>query len=143
MTPHPLATLNASLNALATILLVVGFVLIKQGRVAAHRRTMLATFAVSTIFLISYLIYHYLVGSVKFTAEGLPRTIYLSVLLSHAILAVFVPFLAIWTIWLGLKDRRVEHRKWAKITFPIWLYVSITGVVIYVMLYLLYPPVVA
>jgi uncharacterized membrane protein YozB (DUF420 family) len=139
MIPHPLATLNASLNALATILLVVGFVLIKQGRVDAHRRTMLAAFAVSTIFLISYLIYHYLVGSVKFTAEGLPRTIYLSILLSHVILAVFVPFLAIWTIWLGLKDRRVEHRKWAKITFPIWLYVSITGVVIYVMLYLLYP----
>lgn len=135
-----LPLLNASLNSLCTVLLIVGYVLIKQGRVTAHKRTMLAAFAVSCVFLASYLVYHYYYGSTKFTEPQPIRGIYLTILISHIVLAAAVPVLAIWTIWLGLTDRRTKHRKVARWTLPIWLYVSVTGVVIYVMLYHLYPP---
>jgi putative membrane protein len=146
---HPLVHINASLNAAATVLLVVGFVLIKQGRVAAHKRTMLAAFGVSAAFLACYLWYHYQVGSVKFTHPGIVRYVYLIILASHVVLAFFVPFLATWTIYLGLRatgpmeaaaGARERHRRWARWTFPIWLYVSVTGVVVYGMLYHLWPP---
>lgn len=134
--PH----INASLNAVATVLLVLGVVLIKRGKEAAHRRTMLSCFAVSTVFLACYLIYHAAAGSKKFpTGEGAPgdavRYFYYFILLTHVVLAAAVPFLAIATIYLALKDRRASHRKLARWTFPIWLYVSVTGVAVYVMLY--------
>ncbi len=156
---HPLVHLNAALNLLATVLLVVGYMMIKRGRQQAHARTMMAAFGVSCLFLISYLTYHWMAGSVKFTHPGVVRYVYLSILLTHVVLAATVPFLAIATILFGLmgmgargaadlpEETRtrflVRHRKLARWTFPIWMYVSITGVVVYVMLYHLWPPVAA
>ena len=155
---HPLVHVNATLNAIATVLLVVGLVMIKQGRVSAHKRVMLTAFAVSCVFLVCYLWYHYLVGSVKFTHPGAIRYVYYVILLTHVVLAATVPVLAIWTIYLGLRAtgslwaRRLggdgrrfgrlpgRHRRLAHWTYPIWLYVSVTGVVVYVMLYHLWPP---
>ncbi len=138
--PH----INASLNALATLLLVVGYVLIKRRQETAHKLTMLACFAVSTVFLACYLTYHYQLEGVskRFPSYPLPavRYMYYAVLLSHIVLAATVPFLAIATIWLGLADKRQAHRRLARWTFPIWLYVSITGVIVYLMLYQIYPP---
>nr|WP_044184477.1 DUF420 domain-containing protein [Pirellula staleyi] len=138
--PH----INASLNVLATLLLVLGFVLIKRRQEVAHKNVMLACFGVSAIFLISYLTYHFNIegGSKKFPTypgDAIRYTYYL-ILLTHVVLAAAVPFLAVITIWLGLTNRRAAHLRLAKWTFPIWLYVSITGVVVYVMLYQLYPP---
>jgi uncharacterized membrane protein YozB (DUF420 family) len=125
------------------VLLVVGFLLIKARREYAHRQVMLAAFGVSVVFLVCYLAYHvWPVGAkaTPFSGSGAAKGVYYSVLISHIILAAAVPFLALRTIYLGLKDRRAAHLRWAKWTFPIWLYVSITGVVIYLMLYHLYPP---
>lgn len=156
---HPLVHLNAALNTLATVLLVVGFLQIKRGHRQAHARTMLSAFAVSCLFLISYLAYHWMAGSVKFTHPGAIRYVYLTILLTHVLLAIAVPFLAVATILFGLmgtgvrgaadlpqetRDRFLaRHRKLARWTFPIWLYVSVTGVVVYLMLYHLWPPVAA
>ena len=134
-----LPAINALLNATATVLLIVGLALIKRGHEAAHRRVMLSAFGVSVVFLVCYLVYHYYVGSVKFTGVGAVRTVYFAILISHIVLAVAVPPLALWTIWLGYQDRRRAHHRVARWTFPIWLYVSVTGVVIYLMLYHLYP----
>lgn len=134
-----LPTLNAALNATATVLLIVGYLLIRQRREQAHKWTMLAAFGTSIAFLISYLVYHFQVRSVPFQGPEPVRTVYFTILISHIILAAAVPVLAIATIYLGLRDRRVAHRRLARWTLPIWLYVSITGVVIYVMLYHLYP----
>jgi uncharacterized membrane protein YozB (DUF420 family) len=134
-----LATVDAALNAVATVLLVTGFVLIKQRRTEAHKWTMLAAFAVSVAFLGCYLTYHLTHEHVKFGGSGPIRGLYFSILISHIALAATVPFLAIWTIYLGLKDFRSRHKRWAWWTFPIWLYVSVTGVVVYLMLYHLYP----
>jgi uncharacterized membrane protein YozB (DUF420 family) len=135
-----LPAVNATLNSIATVLLIAGYVLIKQRREQAHKIAMLTAFCVSVAFLICYLVYHYHVLHVEFTGPPTVRTVYLVILASHIILAALVPFLAIATIYLGLTDRRKRHRQVARWTFPIWLYVSITGVVIYVMLYQLYPP---
>ncbi len=137
---HYLPTVNAALNATATVLLLLGLFLIKRGRETAHKRVMLSAFGVSILFLICYLAYHAQVGSVKFTGPSPVRQIYLTILGTHVVLAATVPFLAGRTLYLGLRDRRVPHRRLAKWTYPIWLYVSITGVVVYVMLYHLYPP---
>jgi uncharacterized membrane protein YozB (DUF420 family) len=138
---HPLATTNALLNATATVLLLWGYVLIKQRREKAHERTMFAAFGVSTLFLACYLYYHFIVaGHVSFSGPPSVRPVYYAILVSHIVLAITVPPLAITTIVLGLKDKRIAHRRWAKLTFPIWLYVSVTGVVIYVMLYHIYAP---
>lgn len=137
---HYLPTVNATLNATATVLLVIGWVLIKRRRESAHKRVMLTAFGVSVAFLICYLIYHAQVGSVKFTGPSPIRQMYLTMLVTHVVLATTVPFLAGATIYLGLKDRRSAHKRLAKWTFPIWLYVSVTGVLIYVMLYFVYPP---
>ena len=130
-----LPTLNACLNGIAALLLILGLVLVRQGREAGHKRAMLSAFGCSCLFLISYLYYHAHAGRVEFTGEGLSRLLYLALLLSHTVLAAAVPALALWTIVLGLRDRRQSHRKWARITFPIWLYVSVTGVLIYLVLY--------
>lgn len=121
------------------MLLVVGWVLIKSRRELAHKWCMLSAFAVSVVFLVCYLVYHYHVGSVRFQGPPAVRVAYLTMLASHIVLAATVPVLAGITIYLGLKDRRHKHRQFARWTFPIWLYVSVTGVLIYVMLYHLYP----
>lgn len=134
-----LPAVNASLNALATVLLLTGYWLIRRGREQAHKRVMLSAFGVSVVFLICYLARMAMTGHVSFTGPSPVREFYLGLLFSHVVLAATVPFLAMATIYLGLKDRRTSHRRLARWTFPIWLYVSITGVVVYVMLYQLYP----
>jgi uncharacterized membrane protein YozB (DUF420 family) len=130
-----LPTVNALLNATAATLLVTGFFLIRSGRRDAHRRAMTAAFACSVLFLVSYLVYHFEVGSVRFQGTGTVRTVYLSILLTHTVLATAVPFLAVATLVLARRERFDAHRRLARVTLPIWLYVSVTGVVIYLMLY--------
>ena len=132
---HPLATTNAVLNTIATLLLVAGWVFIRRGNWRAHRAAMIAAFAVSAIFLACYLTYHYLVGHVPFRGQGPIRTVYFAILISRLLLAVAVPILAIWMFVLAFRGRWEAHRRLGRITLPIWLYVSVTGVVIYLMLY--------
>jgi len=136
--PH----VNAVLNASASLLLVAGYVLIKLRRERAHKRTMLACFGVSVVFLVCYLAYHQLLHAAT-GQRGRPfeyplapvRYLYYTILISHVLLAATVPFLAVITIYFGLRDQRRRHRRIARWTFPIWLYVSVTGVVVYLMLY--------
>ena len=136
-----LPAVNASLNALAFLLLVLGLVLIKQKRIDAHRKVMISAFVMSCLFLVSYLTHYAWRASVKGGTDtkceggGLLGAIYVPMLISHIVLAAAVPVLAILTIRLGLKRRDAAHRRLARITLPIWMYVSITGVLIYVMLY--------
>ncbi len=139
LTTEELPSVNAALNALAAVLLMVGWTLIKLRHERAHKLTMLSAFIVSIVFLTCYLVYHYQVGSVKFQGPAGVRAVYLVILVSHVALAATVPVLAGITIYLGLRDRRRKHRQLARWTFPIWLYVSVTGVIIYAMLYHLYP----
>lgn len=139
--PH----INVSLNVIATFLLIAGFVFIKRGKENAHRKVMLATYGVNMLFLACYLTYHFNVGSKSFpkdpnVAAPIVRTFYLILLFSHVVLAAIVPFLAVASIWLGLSGRRAAHRRVSVWTWPIWLYVSITGVVVYLMLYQIYVP---
>lgn len=126
---------NACLNGTSTILLLIGYRFIRAGKRLAHKRTMLTALATSSLFLASYLVYHYHVGSVRFTGVGVMRVVYFAVLISHSILAVTVPPLAIVTLVRALRERFDKHRIIARWTLPIWLYVSFTGVVVYVMLY--------
>lgn len=135
MTVQDLPAINAMLNAIAAVLLVIAYRFIRQGRKRAHQRTMLTAFGVSVVFLISYLIYHSLTGVVYYTKTGLIRWIYLTILTTHTILAAAVPVLAIITLRRALKGNFIRHRAIARWTFPIWLYVSVTGVVVYLMLY--------
>jgi uncharacterized membrane protein YozB (DUF420 family) len=135
MTVHDLPALNAFLNATSTILLIIGFALIRTKRIALHRRAMTAAFTTSTLFLISYLAYHAQVGSVRFPGTGRVRTIYFAILITHTILAACVAPLAVTTFVLARRGRFETHRRFARVTLPIWLYVSVTGVVIYTMLY--------
>ena len=134
MTPV-LPSINAALNATAAVLLVWGYTLIRRKRIARHRNVMIAAFVTSCLFLVCYLVYHAQVGSVRFPKTGAIRTIYLSILGTHTVLAAAVPVLAIVTLRRGLAARYDRHRRIAKWTLPIWLYVSVTGVVVYVMLY--------
>ena len=130
-----LPALNATLNGLSFLILMVGFYSIKNKKVAAHKICMLTAFGVSVLFLISYLTYHYKVGSVHFTKQGWVRPVYFTILLTHTVLAItLVPMVAI-TLVRALKERFDKHRKIARWTLPVWLYVSITGVVVYLMLY--------
>jgi len=130
-----LPTVNATLNGLAAVLLVWGYSLIRRKRVETHRKVMLAAFVTSSLFLICYLVYHAQVGSVRFPKAGPIRTVYLGILASHTLLAATVPVLAIITLRRGLGGRYAMHRRIARWTLPIWLYVSVTGVVVYLMLY--------
>lgn len=132
---HQLPAVNATLNSIAALLLVAGYVAIRSRRIEIHRRFMLSAFSCSVLFLISYLIYHYNVGSVRFQSTGPIRTVYFTVLLTHTVLAAAVPFLAAFTLFRGLKRQDDKHRKIARWTLPIWLYVSVTGVIVYWMLY--------
>lgn len=132
---NDLPALNAALNATAAVLLVIAFQLIRSGKKVAHRRVMLTAFSVSVLFLISYLVYHSMAGVVYYTKTGFIRAVYLTILTTHTILAAAVPVLAIITLRRGLKGNYPRHRAIARWTFPIWLYVSVTGVVVYLMLY--------
>ena len=135
MTVHDLPAVNASLNALAGILLVIGYAMIRGRRIAEHRRCMIAAFVTSSLFLVCYVIYHAQVGSVRFTREGLVRPVYYTILITHVTLAAAVPPLAMLTLSRGLKARYPQHVRIARWTLPIWLYVSVTGVLVYVLLY--------
>jgi uncharacterized membrane protein YozB (DUF420 family) len=130
-----LPAVNATLNALAALLLLTGFVLIRNRRWRAHRNVMVAALACSTLFLTSYLIYHSQVGSVRFPGTGAARTVYFTVLISHTLLAAAVPVLAGITVVRAFRGRFQHHMRIARWTLPIWLYVSVTGVVVYWMLY--------
>jgi uncharacterized membrane protein YozB (DUF420 family) len=130
-----LPTLNAVFNSTSAVFLLVGYFLIRTGKIRQHRICMIIAFCASILFLISYLIYHAHTGSKHFPGTGAIRKIYFAILISHTFLAAAVPPLAIITIWRGLKRRDAKHRKIARWTFPIWLYVSITGVIVYWMLY--------
>lgn len=127
--------LNATLNGTSAVLLVTAHRMIKRGRMAAHRAIMLTAVGTSTLFLISYLYYHAHVGSVRFQGHGWSRPVYFSILISHTILAATIVPLVIITLTWALRGRFDRHRAMARWTYPIWLYVSVTGVVIYVMLY--------
>jgi len=132
---HALPAVNAALNGTAAVLLAIGYVLIRQKRIDAHRRVMLTAFGVSVVFLTCYLIYHFNAGVVYYQKTGLIRGVYLTILTTHTILAVTVPVLAIITLRRGLRMKVERHRAIARWTLPIWMYVSVTGVVVYLMLY--------
>ena len=135
MTLTALPTLNAVLNATSAVLLVAGFLLIRAKRIAAHMVFMLAAFGVSVLFLASYLTYHAQVGTVRFAGTGWIRPVYFSILISHTILAVVIVPLVLRTLFLAGRRRFAEHVAMARWTLPLWLYVSVTGVVVYWMLY--------
>ena len=136
--PH----VNAGLNSLATMLLVLGFVLVKRGATSAHRNAMLACFGVSAVFLACYLVYHFNVPSKPFPRDEYPTwsIVYYVILASHVLLAMAVPVLAITSIVLALRQKIELHKRWVRWTFPIWLYVSVTGVIVYLFLYILFVP---
>jgi len=130
-----LPALNASLNALATLFLVAGFVFIKRRQIDAHRRSMFGALLASAAFLVSYVIYHYHAGSRPFTGTGLVRVVYFAILISHVVLATAIVPLVLITVSRALTQRFDTHRRIARITWPLWMYVSVTGVVVYLMLY--------
>jgi uncharacterized membrane protein YozB (DUF420 family) len=135
MDVRDLPTVNATLNALSALSLLVGWLLIRGGRREGHRRAMLAALACSALFLVSYLVYHSQVGSVRFTGEGPLRTVYFAVLLSHTVLAVVIVPLVFLTVTRALRQRFAAHRAVARVTLPLWGWVSLSGVVVYWMLY--------
>lgn len=134
-----LPTLNAILNATSGLLITLGFIFIRRRQIQAHRACMIAALASSTLFLISYLFYHYHAGATRFAGTGAARAIYFIILTTHTILAVvIVPFVLV-TVTRAVRGQFARHRKVARWTFPMWLYVSVTGVVVYLMLYHWYP----
>jgi uncharacterized membrane protein YozB (DUF420 family) len=135
MNVNALPALNAALNGTAAALLVWGFALIRRGKRESHRKVMLSAFATSLLFLICYTVYHWHAGSVRYQRTGWMRTVYLLILLSHTLLAALLPPLACLTLFRAWKGRWEAHRRLARWTLPIWLYVSLTGVAVYVMLY--------
>jgi uncharacterized membrane protein YozB (DUF420 family) len=135
VTVHSLPAVNASLNAISTVLLVTGYIFIRGRHVAMHRRCMIAACITSTLFLVCYVTYHVQVGSVRFTRQGFVRPLYFTILITHVTLAAAVLPLAIVTLRRGLRAQFARHRAIARWTLPIWLYVSVTGVLVYVLLY--------
>jgi putative membrane protein len=135
-----LPSVNATLNAASAVLLLFAYAAIRRHEIERHKRLMLAAAATSAVFLVCYIVYHAHVGSVRFTGQGPVRKVYFTILISHTILAVTIVPLVLRTLYLGLKRRDDRHRRLARWTFPLWLYVSVTGVIIYAMLYHLYPP---
>ena len=133
-----LPAVNATLNATSGILLAIGYVLIKRRQINAHRNCMLLAFASSTVFLISYVVYHLHIGSKPFPGTGPIRLVYFSILISHILLAIVILPMAIMTLTRGLRGQYARHRKIARRTFPLWMYVSVTGVIVYFMLYQFY-----
>jgi uncharacterized membrane protein YozB (DUF420 family) len=136
---HDLPLLNALLNGSSALCLLAGFYFIRRLEIRKHRVCMIAAFVCSALFLISYVVYHANVGSIRFAGEGSVRALYFTILVSHTLLAATVPALAIITLRRALRARFEQHRKIARWVLPVWLYVSVTGVVIYLMLYRIYP----
>ena len=135
MEVRDLPALNATLNSISTMLLLFGYYFIKRKEIDRHRLCMVLAFITSCIFLVSYLIYHYYAGSVPFEGQGWIRGVYFTILITHIVLAAAVPVLALITLYRALKRDFKRHRAIARWTWPIWMYVSVTGVVVYVMLY--------
>lgn len=135
-----LPAVNAFLNGTSAVLLTAGYLFIRRKRVTAHKFCMGTAFGVSCLFLVSYLAHHYQVGSVPFSGQGWIRPVYFALLLSHIILAALIVPLALTTIYRALGEQFDRHKRIARWTLPIWLYVSVTGVIVYIMLYQLYPP---
>lgn len=133
--PH----LNAFLNSTSTVLLVAGYLFIRRRNIASHKRCQIAALVTSALFLVSYLVYHYYHGDTKFTGQGIVRPFYFAVLITHVILAIVILPLVLVTVTRALRGDFMRHRKIARWTLPLWLYVSVTGVIVYVMLYHLYP----
>lgn len=133
--PH----LNATLNLTSFVLLLTGFLFIRRGNITAHRNCQLAALTTSTLFLCSYLTYHYFHGATRFTGPPTVRVIYLFILFTHTVLAIVIVPLILVTLYRAARKDFVRHRRIARITLPLWLYVSITGVVVYAMLYQIYP----
>jgi uncharacterized membrane protein YozB (DUF420 family) len=139
--PH----LNASLNALSGVFLIAGFVFIRRKEIERHRFCMLSAFTVSAVFLVSYVSHHALrsyyfgIGPTRFTGEGFIRPVYFTILTSHTILAATIGPFIVFTLWRALKGRFEQHRRIARLVYPIWLYVSVTGVIVYLLLYQFYP----
>ena len=139
MSVTDLPAVNATLNAISGVLLLIAYAHIRARRIEQHRRFMLAAFTTSSLFLVCYLVYHAQVGSVPFTRQGFVRPLYFTILITHVTLAATVVPLALVTLSRGLKARYPQHRRIARWTFPVWMYVSVTGVLVYLMLYHLYP----
>ncbi len=139
MSISELPTLNAILNSISAIFLITGYVFIRRKQIKAHRACMTGAFVTSTLFLISYLVYHYNHGSTGFQGQGAVRAVYFSILITHTILAAAIVPMIFVTFSRALRERFDRHRKIARWTLPLWLYVSVTGVVVYLMLYQLYP----
>lgn len=135
MTVSDLPALNATLNATAAVLLTTGYILIRRGRVAQHRAVMIAAFCTSVLFLISYLTYHAQIGSKHFEGHGPIRIVYFTILLTHTVLATVIVPMVLMTLSRGLKGKYDRHRAIARWTLPLWMYVSVTGVIVYLMLY--------
>ena len=134
-----LPAVNATLNGVAFVLLLVGFLQVRAGNIVWHKRCMITAFIVSALFLITYVTYRAYGAEKKFTGQGLIRPVYFFILITHVILAASVPILAARTLYLAARGRFSEHRRLAKLTLPIWIYVSVTGIVVYVLLFQLYP----
>ncbi|HEY0004425.1 MAG TPA: DUF420 domain-containing protein [Pyrinomonadaceae bacterium] len=133
--PH----LNALLNATSGLLLIIGYLFIRRRRITPHLACMVSALLCSTLFLISYLVYHYFHGTTRFMGQGLARSFYLTILLTHTVLAVIIlPFIFA-TVYRAVRGEFQKHRRIARWTFPLWLYVSVTGVIVYAMLYHFYP----
>jgi uncharacterized membrane protein YozB (DUF420 family) len=135
VTVHSLPAINATLNAISAVLLVSGYFCVRTRRIALHKRFMIAAFTTSALFLVCYVTYHLQVGSVRFVRQGFVRPLYFTILITHVTLAALVLPLAMVTLARGLKERFDRHRAIARWTLPIWLYVSVTGVLVYVLLY--------
>jgi uncharacterized membrane protein YozB (DUF420 family) len=135
LTVHDLPAVNATLNGICGVLLLIGYALIRARKIELHRRVMIAAFSTSSLFLISYIVYHAQVGSVRFMRQGFVRPLYFTILITHVTLAAVVLPLALVTLSRGLKGQYARHRAIARWTLPIWLYVSVTGVLVYVLLY--------
>ena len=132
------AALNATLNGTSAILLAGGYAAIRNGKIAIHKKFMIAAFAVSTVFLISYLVYHYQVGHIRFQGQGWIRPVYFTLLISHTILAIVIVPLILITLRRAWLEKFDKHRIIARWTFPLWMYVSVTGVIVYLLLYIVY-----
>jgi uncharacterized membrane protein YozB (DUF420 family) len=135
VTTRDLPAVNATLNGISGVLLLIGYLLIRARKIELHRRVMIAAFTTSSLFLVCYIVYHAQVGSVRFVRQGFVRPLYFTILITHVTLAAVVLPLALVTLSRGLKARYARHRAIARWTFPIWLYVSVTGVLVYVLLY--------
>jgi putative membrane protein len=135
VTPSDLPTLNAILNSITAVLLVIGFVLIKQKKIQAHKKVMLSALTTSLLFLTSYLVYHFNVGSVPYPYHNWTRPLYFAILIPHTVLAtIMTPFIVI-AVWCALRENYEKHKKIVRWVWPVWIFVSVTGVIVYFMLY--------